>query len=131
MKTKLTLFAILSMIVMAGCTNTAEGMKQDAEINREKSAEQAQDIGKAADEAGKDLGAATMLTPKIKTAITADSRLNDSKNRIDVDSTNERITLEGHVTSEDLKKLAGDITAKVLKENSASQPIENKLVVQK
>lgn len=129
MKIKLTIFAILSMVLMAGCGNTAEGMKQDAEINREKSAEQAQNISKSADEAGKDLGAATMLTPKIKTALTADSRLNDAKNLIDVNSTNERVTLEGHVTSEALKTLAGDITAKVLKENSASQPVENKLVI--
>ena len=129
MKNLKTILPILAAVFCLGCGNTAEGVKQDTEINREKAAEQTQDIGKAADEAGKDLGAASMLTPKVKLAISADSRLNDAKNLINVDSTNERVMLEGHVTSQALKTLAGEITAKVLKDNNAHQPVENKLEI--
>jgi osmotically-inducible protein OsmY len=80
-------------------------------------------------EGSKDMGAATMLTPKVKLAITADKMLNDSKNLIDVDSTSDKVSLNGHVMSAEQKTLAGEITMRVLKENNATQKFVNNLDV--
>lgn len=118
-----------ALALMSGCQNTAEGMKQDAEINQQKAAEGAKNFESGAKEAGKDLGAATILTPKIKVALDADKRINDPKNNIDVDSTDERVVLSGHVTSQELKTLAGEIATKAMEEAKATQPLENKLEI--
>lgn len=124
-----TLVAALAVVFISGCGNTAAGMKEDSKDNGQKSAEQAQNISRGANEAGKDFGAATTLTPVIKTAIVADKRLNDPKNLIDVGCTSETVNLSGHVTSRELKDLAESITMKALKEKSATQKIENKLTI--
>jgi len=129
MKRTLPLIVASMLILIGGCENTAEGVRKDAEINGQKAAEQTKDITKSAEEAGKNLGAATTLTPAIKLAITADKRLNDPKNLIDVNSTEEKVTLTGHVTSEDLKSLAQELTMNVLKERKATQTLDNQLVV--
>lgn len=126
---KFSTITLLAVLGVAGCQNTADGMKKDAEINSENASEHTQNIQSGAKEAGEDMGAATILTPKIKTAITADKRLNDSKNLIDVDSTAERVTLSGHVTSAELKKLASEIANKVMAENAARQTLDNRLEV--
>jgi osmotically-inducible protein OsmY len=121
--------AALALVWATGCGNTVEGVKKDAEINGQKAAEQTQDLTKSAAEAGKDISAAAVLTPAIKLAITADKRLNDPKNLIDVNSTDEKVTLSGHVTSEELKSLAQELAANVLKEKAAKQTLENKLEI--
>lgn len=123
------LVAALAVVFISGCGNTAAGMKEDSKDNGQKSAEQAQNISRGANEAGKNFGAATTLTPVIKTAIVADKRLNDPKNLIDVSCTSETVNLSGHVTSQELKDLAESITTKTLKEKSAIQKIENKLTI--
>jgi osmotically-inducible protein OsmY len=126
---KFSIFAIAAFAILYGCSNTADGMKEDTEANAESTAKAAQDAGKGMSESGQAVEAATLLTPKIKLAIAADTLLNDSKNLIDVTSTKDMVTLEGHVTGNDLKVLAGKIAQKVLTENNASQPLENKLEV--
>lgn len=129
MKARQLFFVTLALVWAAGCENTAEGVKKDAEINGQKAAEQTQDIAKSATEASKDIGAAAVLTPAIKLALTADKRLNDPKNLIDVNSTEETVTLTGHVTSEELKSLAQELASNVLKEKAAKQTLENKLEI--
>lgn len=129
MKTKLILIATAPFAVLSGCSNTVEGVKTDAEQAGQKSAEAAQNMSSGAAEGTKNMGAATMLTPKIKLAITADKMLNDSKNLIDVDSTAEKVSLNGHVISAEQKTLAGEIAMKVLKENNATQKFVNNLDV--
>lgn len=129
MKFTTTLLLGLTLAFMVGCGNTAEGMKEDSQINSQKAAESSQKGAEATKDAAKDVQAATLLTPKIKMAISAETLLNDSKNLINVDSTEEKVTLEGHVTSMELKDLAGKIAAKVLADNSAKQPLENKLEI--
>lgn len=123
------IFLSLALLLMAGCQNTAEGMKQDTQINQQKAAEGAKNFEAGAKEAGQDLGAATILTPKIKMALDADKRINDPKNNIDVNSTDERVILSGHVTSQDLKNLAGEIAVKAMQDAKATQPLENKLEI--
>lgn len=129
MKRMLPIILVAAGLMLVGCENTAEGVKKDAEINGQKAAEQSNEVVKSANEAGKNLGAATTLTPEIKTAITADKRLNDPKNLIDVDSTDEKVTLKGHVTSADLKSLAQELTEKVLKDRNAHQTLVNELEI--
>ncbi|MEQ1934073.1 MAG: hypothetical protein ABL962_09360, partial [Fimbriimonadaceae bacterium] len=118
---KIILLTLVCVGLIAGCKNTADGIQKDSESNGQKAAEQTQDAVSGASQTAKDLEAAAMLTPKVKLAISADKLLNDPTNLINVNSSEERVTLEGHVTSVALKNLAGEIGAKVLKENSANQ----------
>lgn len=129
MKPLIPLTICLGGLLAFGCENTAEGVKKDSEIGGQKAAESAQNLSKGMNEAGKDIGAATMLTPKIKLAISAEKSLNDPANLIDVNSTDDKVTLEGHVTSEALKALAGDVAAKAIKDNGARQTLVNQLVI--
>jgi osmotically-inducible protein OsmY len=113
-----------------GCSKTAEGMKKDNESARQDVASGASNMVDDASNASANMGVAAMLTPKIKLAITADKTLNADGNLINVDSTSELITLQGHVTSEKMKALAGEIAQKVMTENEAKQTLMNQLVVQ-
>ncbi|MBS1714499.1 MAG: BON domain-containing protein [Armatimonadetes bacterium] len=125
----IALAGALAIGTLTGCDNTAEGMKKDAQING-KNAEQAADEARSkADEAGKDMGAAVNLTPMIKSAIVADPSLNDPANQIDVDSSDEAVTLSGHVKSAELKSLAGDIAERAVKEKGGKQKVDNRLEV--
>ncbi len=126
---KFTVLAILAALFVIGCGNTAEGMKEDTAENRQKSADSTQNVVEGAKAAGDTFGAATMLTPKVKVALEADKRLNLPENLIDVDSTDEAVSLSGHVTSSALKELATEITQKVITEAGSKQKIENKLEV--
>lgn len=129
MNAKLLLTSSVCALVLCGCSYTQEGLEKDASRNSQKAAEGAQNIQRGMKEAGKDMGAATILTPKIKTALMADIRLNDPSNLINVNSTSDKVTLDGHVSSLELKLLAGDITMRTMKEDSATQTLENNLVV--
>lgn len=126
----ISIAGIAILLILAGCQNTSEGMKKDSEINSENAAKEAQKMSKDAGELGKDLSAAAALTPKITLAFTADKDLNDAKNSLNVDSSDEKVTLKGHVTSEKLKARAEELAANVLKENNAHQRLENLIEVQ-
>lgn len=125
----IVLAAALAVFALTGCDNTADGMKKDAQINGDKAGEASEDAKNKADEAGKDMGAALNLTPMIKSAIVADPSLNDPANQINVDSNDEAVTLKGHVKTEGLKKLAGDIAERAIKEKGAKQKVDNQLEV--
>ncbi len=123
------LLSCVALFLVVGCSNTASGLKQDAQVNGQKSAAEGQDLSKKGGDAAKDLAAAAVLTPKVKMAISADKKLNEPANLIDVDSDEHTVTLKGHVTSGGQKSLAGDLAAKVLKENGAHQELRNELEV--
>jgi len=114
------LFAIAAM-ALAGCQNTVEGAKEDTESNMEKAAGTANQAMDSIDHAG--------LTLKVKTAITADPDLNDSRNRIDVDAADGVLTLTGHVHSKELKERAESIAKKELG-TEGDIKVDNKLDVQ-
>jgi len=126
---KFTALAILAALFIIGCGNTADGMKEDSADNRQKAADSTENVVEGAKNAGAAFGAATMLTPKVKVALEADKRLADPANLIDVDSTDDMVTLSGHVKSSALKELATEITQKVITEAGSKQKIENKLEV--
>jgi len=111
---------------LIGCQNTAEGVKEDAAKTGAAVSTGAEKMGEAA----KNAGEAATVTPKVKTAITADSKLNDTKNMIDVDTKEGTVYLKGHVLNNEQKKLAGDIAAKAVKDNGSNEKIMNQLTVE-
>jgi predicted small secreted protein len=113
-----------------GCQNTAEGVREDAQQTGQAVEQTAERTGAAVQEGAQDAGAALALTPKVKNAITADPQLNEDENLIDVDSTDQVVHLKGHVTSNELKRKAGEIAERVIKESGASQKVSNELIVQ-
>ena len=119
-----------------GCNSTVEGVKEDTNgaVNQageqkndlqEKSGEVANDVK----EGTKDLAAAAVLTPAIKGAIVGSPILNDPGNKINVDSDDEEVRLEGVAQSEAMKKEAEKIATEVMKDNKAHQTLKNNLKV--
>lgn len=82
-----------------------------------------------AQDAGKNITAATEVTPKVKLAIQADKELNDSKNTINVDSKDGVVHLKGSVANNAMKKKAGLVAEKALKELNATDKLSNELTV--
>lgn len=123
-----------------GCQNTAEGVSKDAAKdtavvgnaadkavdNTKMAADKAVDTTKAA---GAQAGDALTLTPKVKNAIIADATLNDPKNLINVDTKDGVVYLKGHVQTNAMKKLAGDIASKTVAESGSKDKVMNQLTV--
>ena len=130
MKQTTLLIASLLLGLLIGCSNTAEGMKKDNEIARQDMASGASNMADDASNSTQQMGIAAMLTPKIKLAISGDKTLNADGNLINVNSTAEKVTLEGHVTSEAMKTLAGEIALRTLEANDAKQKVDNQLIIQ-
>lgn len=137
---QLGLIAIFAFCVV-GCQKTSEGAKEDIRDNSinasttlkkgfDDGANMAKNAAIEVKEAGKNLGAAAQLTPRVKNALNAEPKLNADSNLIDVDSTKEEVTLSGHVTSESLKALAGKLAKEELVKAKASQKLTNNLRVQ-
>jgi len=127
--------AALAMMV-AGCNDTAAGMKEDTKDNMNRAEQktddmkdQSEDAGAKMEEGAKDLAAAGTLTPMIKTAIVANPLLNDPGNKIDVNSNDETVTLVGVVQSDKMKAEAEKIAMEVMKDNKAHQTLKNELKV--
>ncbi len=129
-----------AFVGMAGCQNTAEGVKQDAEkderVIRNVADKAVEDTKIAVDKAAvktkgasSEAGDALSLTPKVKTAILAQPKLRDSRNRINVNTKDHVVHLEGHVISGGEKRLAGDVASKTVKEAGAGAKVMNQLTV--
>jgi len=91
-----------------------------------KAADAAKDATK---DAGKTITAATEVTPKVKLAIVADKDLNDTHNLINVDTKDGTVHLTGHVANNAMKKKAGMIAEKTLKDLNATDKVSNELTV--
>lgn len=120
----------LVLLTLIGCGNTADGMKKDAEINSDKTSRAAEDVGAKALETGNDMSAAMTLTPAVKKAFQDDASMASAVSNIDVDSTEEKVVLNGAVTSEEQKSKAEEIAKKIIKERNGKQSVENNLKVQ-
>jgi osmotically-inducible protein OsmY len=125
---------------LVGCQKTVEGLKEDTNKNApviENAAEKAVDATKrAAQTADEKLQKSTAnaadaanLTPKVKSAIVANSKLNDPKNLINVDTKDGVVYLKGHVISTGEKKVAGDIAAKTVQNAGSKDTVMNQLTV--
>ncbi len=119
--------AIMSLGLFA-CNDTAAGMaedtKENAEVVEKKSEEMAEDVGEAAENA-----VASTLSTRIKAALVANPITNDPAVSINVNSTADVVTLEGHVATEKQKSEAAEIANQILKETDAKQKLDNKLEV--
>lgn len=119
----------LGLFLSLGCQNTAEGMKEDAEINRQKAAQATEKAGAEMKETGADVSAAMTLTPAIKAELGKDDTLKPYVDQIDVDSTDEKVSLNGTVPTDAAKARAEEIATAVLKEKSAKQKLVNNLEI--
>lgn len=98
------LFAMLgasAMLVMSAACNTADGVKKDADVAAEKTAEAAATTGDAVS------GAAE--TSQVKTALMADARVDAGDINVDTDEEKKTVTLKGTVKTEAEKKIAEEI----------------------
>ena len=144
---------------VVGCSNTAEGAKEDTAKAADATAKAANDAGNAvkdtaktaadatekagtavvagtehaADAAGKAIagaGEAATVTPKVKAALLADADLGKPDNAtINVDTKDGKVVLRGSVKTNDFKKKAETITKKTLDEAKYTNPIVNQLTV--
>jgi osmotically-inducible protein OsmY len=126
---------------IAGCQNTAEGAKEDAAKDTTavstaagNAADATKNAAVNAADATKDAAATAgdklSMTPKVKTAILANAKLNDPKNSINVDTGTGVVYLKGHVVSNDDKKLATDIAEKTIKDAGGTDKVMNQLTVE-
>lgn len=83
----------------------------------------------AAKETGKNVTAATEVTPKVKLAILADKDLNDTHNKINVNTADGVVHIQGSVANNAMKKKAGMIAEKTLKDMNATDKVSNELTV--
>ncbi len=120
-----------SLIACFGCQNTADGLQQDAEINRQKATQASENAGSKLKETGADVSAAVTLTPAIKSALGKDVDLKPYVDNIDVDSTEEKVSLNGFVPSASAKLKAEDIAVAVMTERKAKQKLVNNLEIKK
>ena len=107
--------AILALA--AACGNTADGVKKDADVAAEKTAEAAAATGNAMDAAAQ--------TGQIKTALMADTRVDAGDINVDTDDEKKTVTLKGTVKTEAQKVIAGEIAAA----KAASYTIKNELTI--
>lgn len=120
---------ILASLILAGCANTADGVKTDTDSNAKAIDKEAGSFSENVSETGRDINAAITLTPKITSAINDNQKAENDKNKIDVSSTEEKVILTGHVASEERKAKAEELALRIMKDNNAKQTLENKLVV--
>lgn len=131
MKTSWSLFgaaAVLGTLGLMGCNGNGK-TDTPAEQNTVNAANNAENGVK---DAAKDATAATVVTPKVQSALSDDPMFKDTKNgQINVDSKDNVVHLKGHVLTNELKKHAGEVAQKVLKENNSTDSVSNELMVDK
>ena len=152
MNKPLSLILVLGLgMTLSGCGNALNGAKQDAVNNTQKTQEAAADAAQttkdaagkavqstkeAADKASKavaevpqNIGAATVVTPEVKTAILRDPILNNPSNLINVSSHDHVVVLTGHVMDASMKQRAAEDTQNVLNKRHGSFTLNNNLTV--
>jgi len=76
-----------------------------------------------------DIGAATVVTPEVKTAILRDPILNDTSNHINVDAHDHAVVLRGHVMNASMKQRAAEDAQSVLDKRHGDFTLSNNLTV--
>ncbi len=130
MKAIHTLGAVVLLALSTACSNTAKGVKEDAENAADKTSEVAKDAAEKSAEAAAATGAAVggaLETGQIKSAIMADKRVDASDINVDTDEAKKTVTLKGSVKTEAEKVIAGEIAAT----KAAGYTIVNDLTVRK
>lgn len=109
--------APLLLAATLGCSNTGDGMKEDAEIAADKTAAAAERTGDAVTGA--------MMTAQVKSAIVADSRIRSGDINVDTDDALKTVTLKGAVMTAEEKVMAGEVATS----KATGYRIVNNLVV--
>ena len=155
MQRTILVFVAAAAFGLAGCENTAQGVKEDAKENEAKVREEAnsaeaqeakRDAEGVAREAGSDLkdaankagdalaGAANELAPAVdakkqtldvKTALMADSTIDATKIDVDTDAATKTVTLKGTVATAAQKSAA----ERIAKSKATGYAVKNMLVV--
>jgi osmotically-inducible protein OsmY len=89
------------LVLTVGCSNTADGVKQDSEIAADRTAEAAS--------ASADAVGGALETASVKAAIIADERVGAGDINVDTDEPSKTVTLNGSVQTEEQKRIAGEI----------------------
>ena len=126
---RINTFAFATLVVFASaCSNTAKGVKKDADQATDKAASATQDVGTkmaaATDSAGASVGGA-FNTADIKTALLADARISATDINVDSDAANKTVTLKGTVPTQAQVAIAETIT----KGKAPEYHVVNKLTV--
>ena len=147
MKKRTTLWLMSGLATLltgvgSGCQNTADGAAKDTKIAAEATAQAAQKVSQKAAETiektdakgtakhlGKNVTAALEVTPRVKAALLADKELSGAGNHLDVDSKDGIVHLKGHVVSNALKKRAGEIAKKTVRDSGGTDEVRNHLLV--
>lgn len=103
MKHATVLSAIALLALSVGCSNTADGVKQDAAIAADKTEQ-------AAGEAGTKVEGA-LQTGEIKSALLADTRLGATDINVNTSEATKTVTLNGSVKTQAEKVLAGEVAS--------------------
>ena len=123
-----TLSIVGTLAVVAACSNTAKGVKKDAEKAADQTAAATQETGTkvagTADSVGASVGGA-FNTADVKTALLADSRISATDINVDSDNANKTLTLKGTVPAKAQIALAEAIA----KGKAPEYSIVNKLTV--
>lgn len=147
------LVVIAACAVLAGCDNTAQGVKEDARENEAKAREEAReaepaarDAGEEAREAGREVGEAAekagdtiagavrdvapaadaaKQTLDVKAALMADSAIDASKIDVDTDAATKTVTLKGSVPTAAQKASA----ERIAKGKAEGYTVKNMLTV--
>jgi hyperosmotically inducible periplasmic protein len=102
----------LSALVLfaAGCSNTVEGLKKDAEENKvqEKTEKAAEAVASAVQEAGHEIKAKT-LALQVKTKLMAEKGIDASHVHVETDDDARTLTLTGSVPTAAQKEAAGEV----------------------
>jgi len=93
--------AVALMAFLAACSNTADGVKKDADSMGDKSAAATQGMG--------DGIAGAKQTADVKAALTVDTRVDASNINVDTNGDTKTVTLNGTVPTEAQKMLAAEI----------------------
>lgn len=113
---KSAVLGVAVVLAMAGCAKNEIPQSPVSSNEVENVMEHAGDVAK-------DIGVAATITPKVKTALVANSSLKGTK--IDVSTVDKTVTLSGTVTNNAQKNLAGNIA----KQQASGFQIVNKLQV--
>lgn len=103
MKSINTAAAFTMLVLSAACSNTADGVKKDADIAAEKTAQAAEKTG--------DAMSGAMQTGEVKAAIIADKRVEADDINVDTDDAKKTVTLRGSVKTQAQKDIAAEIAA--------------------
>jgi osmotically-inducible protein OsmY len=99
-----------AVLIGAGCSNTVEGLKKDAEEKKidEATEKAAEAVASAVQGAGQEIRAKTLVL-EVKASLMADRRVDASRVRVEADDDRRVLTLRGSVPTAAQKEVAGSI----------------------